>query len=139
MCIFWSSSGSGFWIRIKFLVRTNTVLRERSYGDRMEQMALFLPSCLCTEKENTVLVENAEEERTFPSCQRSWHQAGEEDPPFVKCCHLARRSSFEEAVVSSRSDVGAKVSPSRSPARKRSCQPEQPSGLRGRRRRPATT
>lgn len=59
MCIFWSSSGSGFWIRIK------TVQQERSYGDRMEQMALFL--LVCTEKENTVLVENAEEERTFPS------------------------------------------------------------------------
>lgn len=43
------------------------VQQERSYGDQMEQMALFLLECLCTEKENTVLVENAEEERPFPS------------------------------------------------------------------------
>lgn len=67
MCNVWSSSGSGFWIWIKFLVRTNTVLQERSYGDQMEQMAFFLHVCLCTEKENTVLLENADEERTFPS------------------------------------------------------------------------
>lgn len=68
VCKLWSWSLSGFWIWIHFLVRISKLLQERCYGDQMEQMAFFLLMCLCTEKENTVLVvETDEEERTFPS------------------------------------------------------------------------
>lgn len=52
-------------------------------------------------------------------------------PSICEVLPLGSPRLFEEAVVSSRSDVDAKVSPSRSPARNRRCQPEQPSGLRG--------